>query len=160
MAVLTPGSSLPLLSLVDAGGGATAPVAGEALYGFFKTTCPTCQLAWPFFDRIGQRASGGKLSVFAVSQDDPGQTRAFNEQLGVGLPTLFDPEPWPVSEALGIESVPTFLRVAADGKLRETVVGFDRQKLQELAAEAASLSGRPAGGLYQPGEIVPAFKPG
>ena len=160
MAALSPGNALPALSLTDGRGGAAVLPAGEALYGFFKTTCPTSELAWPFFDRIGQLAAGGKLAVVAVSQDEPAETASFNQSLVVTLPTLFDPEPWRASDALGLTSVPTFLRVAADGTLREAVVGFQRQKMQDFGAEAARLAGLPRADLYRPGEAPPAIKPG
>jgi thiol-disulfide isomerase/thioredoxin len=151
---------LPQLSLMDGRGGAAPLAPREALYGFFKTTCPTCVFAWPFFDRVARLAEGGALSVVAVSQDGLEPTEEFNEQLGVRLRTLYDPEPWPASEALGMDYVPTFLRVGADGRLRQQVVGFDRQKMQDFAAEAAALAGKPPAPLYLPGENVPAIKPG
>lgn len=160
MAALSPGNALPALSLTDGRGGAAVPPAGEALLGFFKTTCPTCELAWPFFDRIGRLAAGGKLAVLAVSQDDPASTARFNERLGVSLPTLFDLEPWRASSALGLEIVPTFLRVAAGGTLRDAVVGFQRQKIEDFGAEAARLAGRSDAEIFHPGETVPAVKPG
>lgn len=160
MTALTPGSAFPRLELSDARGHAAAGPAGETLYGVFKTTCPTCELAWPFLERIGRLAEGGALAVVAVSQDEIGETAAWNRRLGVRLLTLFDDEPWPASEALGIENVPTFLRVGKDGRLLEAVVGFQKQKMQDFAAEAASLAGKAPAQLFQPGENVPAFKPG
>ena len=160
MAALSPGNALPALSLTDARGGAAAPPAGEILYGFFKTTCPTCELAWPFFDRIARVARGGKLTVVAVSQDEPAETDRFNRRLGVELPTVYDPAPCSASEALGLETVPTFVRVGADGTVRGTLLGFQKQKMQELAAEAAALAGKPATDLFLPGEVVPLIKPG
>jgi len=160
VAALSPGNALPALSLTDGRGGAAAPPAGETLYGFFKTTCPTCELAWPYFDRIGLAARGGKLLVVAVSQDDPEATDRFNRRLGVQLITVFDPEPWAGSAALGLDTVPTFVRVGADGTVRGTLVGFQKQKMQDLAAEAAALAGKPATDLFLPGEVVPLIKPG
>jgi peroxiredoxin len=160
VAALSPGSVLPEISLSDGRGGAVPLARREALYGFFKTTCPTCELAWPFFDRVGRLAAGGSLEVVAVSQDGPAETKAFNERLGVALPTLFDPDPWRGSEALGLEIVPTFLRVGADGKLRDAVVGFQKQKMRDFGAQAASLAGRPASELFRPSDGVPVMKPG
>jgi thiol-disulfide isomerase/thioredoxin len=160
VAALTPGSAFPRLELSDARGHAAASPAGEALYGIFKTTCPTCELAWPFLDRIGRLAEGGALAVVAVSQDRIRETADWNRRLGVQLRTLFDDESWTASEALGIESVPTFLRVGQDGRLLEAVVGFQKQKMQDFAAEAASLAGKAPAQLFQPGENVPAFKAG
>lgn len=160
MATLPPGSALPELFLTDERGGAAAAPAGPALYGFFKTTCPTCELAWPFLERIGRLAAGGPLAVVAVSQDDPGATAAFNERLGVSLPTFFDREPWRGSQALGLQNVPTFFRVGPDGRLSESVIGFQKRNMQDFAAEAAALAGRPAADLFRTGETVPASQPG
>ena len=160
MAALSPGNALPAFSLTDARGGAAAPLVGEALYGFFKTSCPTCALAWPFFDRIGRAARSGKLAVVAVSQDEPSETDRFNRRLGVELPTLFDPAPCSGSEALGLDTVPTFVRVGADGTVRGILVGFQKQRMQELGDEAAALAGKPAPEIFLPGEVVPLIKPG
>ena len=139
---------------------AIAP-AGETLYAIFKTTCPTCELAWPFLDRIGRLAEGGALPVVAISQDGAGETTALRTGASAwNSSTLFDEEPWPASEALRVENVPTFLRVGKDGGSASVIIGFRRQKMQDLAAEAASLAGRATPQLFQPGENVPALKPG
>lgn len=157
---LSPGSNWPQFLLTDSRGRTAALPAGETLYGFFKTTCPTCELAWPFFERIGELSEGGRLTVVAVSQDEAAETAAWNQRLGLRIPTLFDLDPWRASEALNLENVPTFFRVSADGKLRKAVVGFQRQKMQEFAAEAAKLSGKAPAQLFRPGENVPAIKAG
>ena len=100
------------------------------------------------------------MSVLAVSQDGPEETARFERALEIRISTLYDPEPWRASEAVGLESVPTFLLVGADGRVRETVVGFQRDKMAELAGLASTLAGRPAAALFSPGENVPAMKPG
>jgi len=133
---------------------------GTALYGFFKTTCPTCELAWPYLDRVRRFGEGGALSVFGVSQDDPEATESFSRRLGLSMPTLYDPDPWPASESLGITAVPTFLVVGPDGKIQDETTGFQRRKMEEWAELAARLAGRPAPELFSPNEKVPAIKPG
>jgi thiol-disulfide isomerase/thioredoxin len=155
-----PGETLPPLALVDEGGAAFARPSGETLYVVFKTTCPTCELTWPYLDRIRRAAEGGGLRVVAVSQDPPGPTRAFGERLGARLETVYDPEPWPASDALGVTNVPTLLRVGPDGVVAESVVGFDRARMEGLASRAAALAGRPASPLFAPHERVPALKAG
>jgi peroxiredoxin len=155
-----PGDSFPRITLRDERGRESPLPSGETLYSFFKTTCPTCELAWPFLERIVRRAEGGTLSVLAVSQDEPGEARRFSEELGIDIPTLYDPEPWRASEALGLETVPTLFLVGGDGRIRETVVGFQRDKMDELAGLASRLAGRPATALFAPGENVPALRPG
>jgi peroxiredoxin len=132
---------------------------GEALYGFFKTTCPTSELTWPYYDRIREIGSKG-LRTFAVSQDGREETAAFNRRLGVQLETLYDPPPWKASEALGLTNVPTMFLVGANGRIRETVVGFIRPRLETLARRAAKLSGRPGARLFRIGDHIPLIVPG
>lgn len=157
---LEPGAKLPPLALADERGAPFPLPAGETLYAVFKTTCPTCALTWPYLDRIRAAASGGGLSVVGVSQDDPGATRAFGEQAGARVATAYDAAPWPASEALGVEIVPTLFRVRPDGVVAETVVGFDRARLEGFARRAAELAGRAASPLFRADEKVPAIKPG
>lgn len=59
---------------------------GPVLLVFFKVSCPVCQLALPFFDRIAK----GSLPVVAISQDDEVATKSFHARYGVSLPTLLD----------------------------------------------------------------------
>lgn len=134
---------------------------GQTLYAFFKTTCPTCELAWPYLERLRRLAEGGQLSLVAVSQDEPQPTEEFNARLATRIPTLYDPPPWHASDAVGLTSVPTLFLVA-DGRIRQTLVGFEKQKLEELAGGAA-VPGRAGNGtrtLFRPDEPVPALRPG
>ncbi len=160
MPVLEPGAKLPALALSDERGAPVAPPEGETLYVVFKTTCPTCALTWPYLERIGRAAEGGKMRVLGISQDDPGQTRDFERRVGARVPAAYDPPPYPASDALGVSTVPTFLRVAGDGTVAETVIGFDRARLESLARRAADLAGRPPAPLFGPDDKVPAIKPG
>ena len=154
------GDPLPKLELADARGRPASLPSGEVVYAFFKTTCPTCELAWPFLDRVRRAAEGSPLSVVAVSQDAPEEARQFAARTGTAIPTLFDPPPWKGSQAVGLESVPTFLLVAPDGRVRETSVGFQKSIMVSLAARAAQLAGRPPAPLFRPGESVPEMRPG
>jgi len=160
VAALQPGDPFPRITLHDAAGAPAKSPAGEVLWAFFKTSCPTCQLTWPYLDRLNRLAAGNGLSVVAVSQNDPQKTAAFNREYSVQVPTVYDPAPWKASDALGIENVPTLFLVGGDGRILETVVGFDRRKLEELAERAAAGSGSAGASLFRPGESVPAFKPG
>jgi peroxiredoxin len=155
--VLEPGARLPRLSLTDEKGAPFPLPSGETLYAVFKSTCPTCALTWPYLERL--RAGGG-LPIVAVSQDDPKATQAFAERLATRLDTVYDPEPWAASRALGLESVPTLFRVGPDGVIAETVVGFDRARMEGFGRRAAELAGRPSAPLFRAGENVPPVKPG
>ncbi len=161
MAALEPGAPFPPIALSDERGKTIDAPTGETLYAIFKTTCPTCELTWPFLDRIRKTSGSGKgLRILAVSQDDPGKTEAFNKRLGIRLETAFDLDPWPASDELGITNVPTLLRVGPNGVVEETIVGFDRARMEELSKRAAALAGRPAAPLFRADEHVPAIKPG
>jgi thiol-disulfide isomerase/thioredoxin len=159
VAALEPGDPFPPLALRDAHGKPLDPPDGETLYAVFKTTCPTCELTWPFLDRIGKSSPPG-LRILAVSQDDPGKTAAFNQRLGVGLETVYDLDPWTASDELGVTNVPTLFRVGPKGIVDETIVGFDRARMEGLSKRAAALAGRPAAPLFRADEHVPAIKPG
>lgn len=150
----------PSIALRDERGRVAAIPPGEVLYAFFKTTCPTSELAWPYLDRVRKIGEGGGLSVLAVSQDDPETTARFYEDLGIAIPTLYDREPWEASEAVGLTNVPAFFVVARDGIIRDASVGFQRHKMEEFAELAADRAGRRAAALFLPGENVPALKPG
>jgi peroxiredoxin len=158
VAALDPGTPFPSIALRDETGAPVAPPTGETLYAVFKTTCPTCELAWPYLDRI--RRIGDGLQVVAVSQDNPAKSQEFAERLGTRLNTSYDPNPWPASDALGLTSVPTLFRVGADGVVAETIVGFDRERFRGLARRAATLAGKPPLDLFRPEDQAPAIKPG
>ena len=159
MAALEPGAVFPQIALETESGARFVPPVAESLYGFFKTTCPTSELAWPYVERI-RRIGGGSLPVFGVSQDARPETADFNERLGVGVETLYDPPPWQGSAALGLTNVPTFFLVGPGGRIRETIVGFQRPKLEALANRAAKLAGRRSARLFRIGENVPLIVPG
>jgi peroxiredoxin len=158
--VLDPGSPFPAIDLRDESGRMNTPSGGETLYSFFKTTCPTSAFAWPYLQRIWKSGRGGSFFVLAVSQDDPETTARFYEELGLEIPTVYDPEPWRASDALGLTTIPAFLLVDSKGVLRDYAIGFQKHKMEEFAARAARLGGGKAAALFSPEEQVPAIKPG
>lgn len=159
MAALESGAMFPQIELETESGARFVPPAAETLYVFFKTMCPTSELAWPHLERI-RRIAADALPIFAVSQDGPSETAAFNERLGVRVETLYDPPPWRGSAALGLTNVPTFFLVAPGGRIRETIVGFQRPKLEALAKRAGKLSGRGSVRLFPIGQKIPLIVPG
>ena len=160
MAALDPGTPFPPITFRDETGAPVAAPRGETLYAIFKTTCPTCELTWPYLERIRRIGDGQGLSILAVSQDDAAKTDDFAARTGSRLETAYDPKPWPASDALGLTTVPTLFRVGADGVVAETIVGFDRERLRALAHRAATLAGKPPAELLRPEDNVPAVKPG
>lgn len=153
--MLQPGSTAPPFTLELASGGRRSLSeilqAGPAVLAFFKVTCPTCQLALPYLQRI----RGVQLQVYAISQDDAARTQEFQRMFGVELPALLDPAAakYPASRAYGIQFVPSVFLVERDGRISWTAEAFDHRAYEELARRA----GRP---MFGPEDRVPAYKPG
>ncbi len=124
---------------------------GPAAIVFFKASCPTCQLALPFLDRL----SGGALPVYAISQDDAARTRGFLPLFPVVLPVLLDAASagYPSSNAYRIEYVPPLFVIEVDGTVSDSCEVIDRRVYEALGARA----GRP---IFQPCESAPLYKPG
>jgi peroxiredoxin len=154
--LLAPGSAAPDFRLPQLDGGAVALqeilANGPAVIAFFKTTCPVCQLTLPFLERIHK---SGTLPVYAVSQDDAEDTREFNREFGLTLPTLLDSgrSGYPVSQAFGISSVPSAFLIERDGGISRVIEGWSKRDME-------SLGGRAGAQVFRQGENVPEWKAG
>ena len=142
---VAPDFRLPLLD----GGHATLAeltAAGPILLVFFKVTCPVCQFTLPFLNRLQQP---GTLSVYGISQNDPDDTREFNQEFGIAFPTLLDSEDsgYPASNAYGISSVPSIFLVEPGGRIARATEGWRKQEMQAL-------------GALRQGDNVPEWKAG
>jgi peroxiredoxin len=123
-----------------------------ALLAFYKASCPTCQLALPFLERL--RAAGAK--VFCIAQDNAVTARRFNADFGMEpMPTLIDAagDGYPASDAFGLSYVPSMFLVEPDGTVSWDSVGFVRIDLEQLSERL----GIP---IFHDGDIVPAAKGG
>jgi peroxiredoxin len=157
--MLEPGERAPDFQLQDAQGRLwnlrDLAAKGPVVVAFFKTTCPVCQLAFPFLDRIHRGQAGQGISIFGVSQDDAASTREFTGDFGVTFPILFDTAEsgYPASNAYGISHVPSVFLVEPDGTISWTMDGFDKKALE-------SLGGRVGVQTFTQADKVPALKPG
>jgi peroxiredoxin len=130
---------------------ATALSRGPVVLVFFKVSCPTCQLTFPHIQRIF--VSAGKdwhAQLWAISQDDPEDTRRFARHHGVTFDMLIDEYPYDVSNAYGIVSVPTLFIVEQDGKISMSDNGFSKASLNQIAGYD----------LFKPNDGLPATRPG
>jgi hypothetical protein len=59
-----------------------------------------------------------------------------------------------------VDTVPTFFRVTADGRIAETAVGFSRDRMESLAKRAAEAAGKPYAPLIRPEDRAPSTKAG
>jgi peroxiredoxin len=154
--LLDPGTRAPGFRLERLEGGeaslAELTAGGSLLLVFYKVTCPVCQMTMPFLERM--RASG-TLAICAISQNDAGDTRVFNNQFDIGIPTLLDSEreDFPASNAYGISSVPTMLLVEQGGEISRVVEGWSKADMESLG-KAAGMT------LFRVDDDVPAWKAG
>ena len=124
---------------------------------FFKVTCPTCQMAAPKVDAF-ERAYPGR--VVGIGQDPPEALEAFGREYAIGIRSVPDLPPYPVSDAYGIESVPTLYLVETDGIVVESIGAWDRDGFNRVARRIAEMTGAEVAPVSEPGDGLPAFKPG
>jgi len=161
---LAAGAQAPAFALKD-GDGKSYPLGealkqGPVLLAFFKVSCPVCQLAFPFLERIHQAVKGKtNVRLWGISQDDAGDTRAYAREYGCTFPLLLDEGGYQVSNAYGLTNVPTLFLVKPDGAIQLTSVGFDRKDIEAAGSEFGKLTGQSLR-VFQPSDQVPDFKPG
>ena len=109
---------------------------------FFKVSCPVCQYAFPYFERIYKAYGGGKLSIVGVSQNEKKDTAAFIKNFGVTFPVLLDDTKlFPVSNAYGLTTVPTAVWISEEGAIEISSVGWVRSEFEEICQKAAFATG-------------------
>jgi|ERR1700722_17072497 peroxiredoxin len=134
---------------------------GSVVLAFFKVSCPTCQYAFPFLERL-ERAYGRKgVRIIGVSQNNPKDTAAFLQQFGVTFPVLLDDaEKYPVSNAYGLTNVPTVFWIAQDGEIEISSVGWVKADFVEVNRKIAEAEKIPPAVVFKAGEEVRDFRAG
>lgn len=139
---------------------AQARKGGMLVLAFFKTTCPTCQLTFPYLQKLADGyADSKKVTVWGVSQDDVETTAAFAEKYGITFPLLLDRELWH-SMTYGITNVPTVYLADSAGLVHKKIVGWDRDAMNEVSARIAAFLEREPVTLVAANDPVVAAKPG
>ena len=133
---------------------------GPVVAAFFKVCCPVCQFTFPFLERMFEMSAGGKATFVAISQDDFEDTRQFCSEFGVKFPAVVDPKPYSVSSQYRLTNVPSIFLVAPDRTVQAVSIGFSREEIEKIASAVASPNGAASTGLFRPGEVVPAYRPG
>jgi peroxiredoxin len=153
--MLSAGDRAPEFELENLSGGRStrSGIAGgkPVVLAFFKVSCPTCQFTFPFLERMKNQ----QIPIYAISQDDPEATRAFNSEYGISLPTLLDKEQdgYPASNAYGLSHVPSIFLIEPDGRISQALMGFEKKGLEQLGQK---LGQEP----FKPTDYVPEFKAG
>jgi peroxiredoxin len=161
MQALNAGETAPDFSLTDCSGQSFTLSEklkqGPVVLAFFKISCPTCQFAFPWFDRIF-RGLGGQATLAGISQNSLADTRLFLSEFDLTMPMLLDhPATYEVSNAYGITHVPTLFLISTAGRIELSSVGWARADIEELAVMLRTSLHIPLGGVFDDGEAVAPF---
>jgi peroxiredoxin len=165
MAALREGTKAPDFSLPLIAGGMfslqEALKRGSVMAAFFKASCPVCQYAFPFFERLEKAYGSAKAAMVGISQDNKIDTAAFVRQYGITFPVLLDdPAGHVVSNAYGLTTVPTWFIIAQNGEIMLSSVGWARTDVEDLNRRMAEANYTAPRRLFRPGEGFPNFPTG
>jgi peroxiredoxin len=165
MAALAPGTHAPDFILHSMDGKVfslqEALVRGPVIAVFFKISCPTCQYALPFLQRIYEAHGNKAVTIIGISQNGKKDTSAFLRQYGITFPVLLDDTAtYPVSNAYGLTNVPTIFWIAQDGEIEISSVGWIRKEMEKLNQRAAQASSEAINPLFRAGEHIADFRAG
>jgi peroxiredoxin len=134
---------------------------GPVVLAFFKVSCPVCQYAFPFLERLERAYGHQSVRLIGVSQNDPRQTVAFMKEFGITFPVLLDDtESYPVSNAYGLTNVPTVFWIAQDGEIEVSSVGWVKADFEAVNRKMAETRSIPLASMFKPGEDVRDFRAG
>jgi peroxiredoxin len=165
MAALAPGKTAPEFTLPAVDGSEfslkEALTHGPVVVAFFKISCPVCQYAFPFLERIYQRYGKKNVAFVGVSQNSKKDTAFFLREYEVTFPVLLDDtDSYPVSNAYGLTNVPTVFWIAQDGEIEISSVGWARRDIEEINRRAAETIGDGPQPVFRPNERVADFRAG
>jgi peroxiredoxin len=133
---------------------------GPLLAVFFKVSCPTCQYAFPFVERLHQQFRAQGIQVWAISQDNARDSQGFVKEFGITFPVLIDDYPYETSRAYGIKFVPTLFLISSSGRVELAGDGFAKVDLLEIQKWFGKHFSLSPPSLFLPSEKIPEFKPG
>jgi peroxiredoxin len=165
MPALTAGKKAPDFELKTLDGNRFS-LAGELARGpvvlaFFKVSCPTCQYAFPFLERLYKAYGRNGVTLVGVSQNGSKDTAAFIKEFGVTLPVLLDDtNSYRVSNAYGLTNVPTIFWIAQDSEIEVSSVGWVKADFEQINRKMAASGKISPATVFKPGEDVRDFRAG
>ena len=135
---------------------------GPVVLAFFKISCPVCQYAFPFYERMAQTHKNSGATFLGISQNRPKEAKGFAREYGVTFPIAIDDDAnhYTVSNAYGLTNVPTLFYTAPDGEIEVSSVGWSKADVDEVNRKLAELRHDRVPQLWHKGEEVPAFRAG
>lgn len=165
MAALDAGVRAPNFELPAVGGQRIslkeALQKGPVALAFFKVSCPVCQYALPFIERLYRANHGANVTVIGISQDSRKDTQTFLREYGVTfVVALDDPAKYAVSNAYGLTNVPTIFYIDPDGDIEISSVGWSKADLETINQKLAEHRQQAPVPLWRKGEDIQNFRAG
>ena len=166
MAALVTGTPAPDFTLKTIDGGEVRLQEllqrGPVVLAFFKVSCPVCQFAFPFYERLAQAHRGSGVAVLGVCQNGVREAQAFAREYGLTFPIAIDNDAnrYAVSNAYGLTNVPTVFYVAQSGEIEVSSVGWMKSDLEDVNARLNGHDRDHLASLWHQGEDIPAFRAG
>ena len=158
------GAAAPDFSLTGTDGRtyalAGALARGPLLLAFFKTTCGTCDLAFPYINRFPEAYPTDGWSLWAIAQDPPPAAGSYAATHRMAYPVLPDVDGYAVSRAYDPPATPTLFLIDREGQVVGETSGFDKAQLNALSAALAERLGAEPAVIAPAGDGKPDFKPG
>jgi len=134
---------------------------GPVVLAFFKVSCPTCQYALPFLERLHRAYGKNGVALVGVSQNDAQETESFCKDFGVTFPMLLDEtRSYPASNAYGLTNVPSIFWVAQDREIEVSSVGWVKADFEAINRKMAEYGKTALAPVFRPGEDVRDFRAG
>ena len=165
MAALATGTSAPQFELKTLDGKrfslSEELARGPVVLAFFKVSCPTCQYAMPFLERLYKAYKNKGGTLVGISQNDAKETAAFGKDFGLTFPMLLDDtRTYPVSNAFGLTNVPTIFWIAEDGEIEVSSVGWVKADFELTNRKMAEIVKITPAAVFRSGEDVRDFRAG
>ena len=134
---------------------------GPVVLVFFKISCPVCQYALPFFERMYRANPHANVSFIGISQDKANDTKTFMKKYGVTFPVAIDdPANYAVANAYGLTNVPTLLYIAPSAHIEVSSVSWSKAEVEDVNEKLAAYRQQSPPALWHKGEEVRDFRAG
>ena len=139
--MIEPGQDAPSFSLESPGGDWKSLRRllehGPALLVFVEADCPTSRLALERLESARQPLGRAGATLVAIHEDPLEVAERTMRRCRAGFLALAEPEPYAVSEAYGVRTVPTAVLVGADGAVQRVIEGWSHEDYVDVLAQAA-----------------------
>lgn len=134
-------------------------VGQPLLLAFFRVSCNTCDLAFPYINRLQAKYLDG-WRLWTISQDDLDRTTAYRQKFEITAPVLQDAPRLDVSVLYGPPSTPCLFLIDPDGRVDFVLEGFDKTDLNEISRRIAAFIGASPIEIAPENDGNPSMKPG